>query len=300
MILVMLATGCQYQEAGGGPEENLGAARDLSQNQNVTDDEALGTEPSEEADSEVSQTEKPDANDGTEKSETSLMPEPETSEDSGSSGELMPSDTQTASGEALAPVEDPEAIPSADPEQADANGEDIEPAETLEPSENPEPLSVERDDQILKDAKITYHRINSGNVAEPIEKREPPMDPVETHVPTAIFLTKEEFDEFAKDAEPYWNYEETDKIYDSAFFEENALIVFAITDITSGSISFKIPSISVQDGTMDISVYSVSLQEGFLGTADMADWYCLVELPKEHVKDIEAVTTHWVPEPGIE
>lgn len=70
--------------------------------------------------------------------------------------------------------------------------------------------------------------------------------------------------------------------YDSAFFEENALIILHIEE-GSGSIRHTVEAVEKTDWRLDIKIKR-DVPEA--GTADMADWFAVIEVKKADIADV--------------
>lgn len=67
--------------------------------------------------------------------------------------------------------------------------------------------------------------------------------------------------------------------YDEAFFEENVIILTHIQS-NSGSVRYTVTGINVSGG---LCTMNISAEMPEIGTADMADWFIFVEVPKDAV-----------------
>ena len=71
--------------------------------------------------------------------------------------------------------------------------------------------------------------------------------------------------------------------YDAAFFEKNTLLLL-FAEETSGSIRHKISDLTITDGKLSVSVETVVPETG---TDDMADWFIVLELPRDALAGVE-------------
>lgn len=77
--------------------------------------------------------------------------------------------------------------------------------------------------------------------------------------------------------------------YDEAFFDKRALIVIAV-DASSGSARLRVRAVTAQNGTVTVQVEEEPLDEGVLGTADLARFLIVVELPAQYGgREIEVI-----------
>lgn len=87
-----------------------------------------------------------------------------------------------------------------------------------------------------------------------------------------------QYDEFA-------SFDETGKKYDTAFFEENTLLLVYLT-AGSGSCRFGVDSLDVDE--KNVAVHIKQVNEFEVGTCDMAGWLICVSLSKDAVKTCTA------------
>ncbi len=113
----------------------------------------------------------------------------------------------------------------------------------------------------------------------------------------ALFETKEGFDKFYNETSGIFTYNQSyDEIssfnnlksmYDENFFKNNHLIIVYLPE-GSGSVRHKTESVSVVDGQkLNIAIGRIRPQ---VGTMDMAGWFVLIEIPRNELKNIDAVT----------
>lgn len=108
--------------------------------------------------------------------------------------------------------------------------------------------------------------------------------------PIMVFHSAEKLKSFYMDMEGTYDFRSgenspKEKIlsYDEKYFEENSLIIIHIQS-NSGSVRYSVTDISVSGGNCSITV-NAKIPE--VGTADMADWFILIEQPKAALEDCE-------------
>jgi len=72
------------------------------------------------------------------------------------------------------------------------------------------------------------------------------------------------------------------KKYGGEFFENNVLIISHIR-ASSGSVRYSVSGIDISGGKFTVRVYA-EIPE--VGTADIADWFIIIEQPKDSVEGI--------------
>lgn len=113
----------------------------------------------------------------------------------------------------------------------------------------------------------------------------------------ALFETKSGFESFCNKTSDVFSYNQSydevpsfndlKSMYDENFFKNNHLIIVYLPE-GSGSVRHKTESVSVVDGRkLHIAIGRVSPQ---IGTMDMAGWFALIEIPRNELKNIDAVT----------
>jgi hypothetical protein len=110
------------------------------------------------------------------------------------------------------------------------------------------------------------------------------------HLPALCFSDTTALEDFIHGAVTYYqlgtsferetSFVEAAGKYDDVFFRENALVVFLAPE-TSGSNRHSVESVSHEDEVLSVAVRRIAPE---IGTADMADWFILLEIPKTELE----------------
>ncbi|KPU42865.1 hypothetical protein OXPF_36330 [Oxobacter pfennigii] len=119
------------------------------------------------------------------------------------------------------------------------------------------------------------------------------------HIPVISVEDKASLEEFVKGAREYFQVDTAygdseafagilDK-YDDEYFEKNYLLIL-YTQEPSGSIRHKIKDTSIDGDTLTVIVEAIVPE---MGTADMADWFMVLEFNKEEIKGCEKFDAYY-------
>lgn len=110
------------------------------------------------------------------------------------------------------------------------------------------------------------------------------------HIPAISIKDKEAMDKFLAEGKGYFQFgtrvgsERFDiaaQKYDTEFFDESQLLILYLQE-GSGSIRHEIKDVSLSKGTLSVKVATI-VPEG--GTADMADWFIVLEIGKNQLRE---------------
>ena len=119
------------------------------------------------------------------------------------------------------------------------------------------------------------------------------------HIPVVVIEDAAALAKFMQDGGEFFQFDQTydadvsfadaSKQYDDAFFKENQLLILC-TQESSGSIRHEIAGTPISGNTLSVVVRSIVPE---VGTDDMADWFVVLEVAKDEIKNCDKFDAYY-------